>query len=276
MRKLFTGTRGFTLIELLVVIAIIGLLASVVVVSLSGSRAKARDSQRIQNLSATWKALELYKTTNGRYPENPNKTGIQTLVDQKYLSQLPVVAGHQIEYLVDENGSEAVIYDNTLETPLKSGAMRYPAADSTLLGDSADYLAILGTPQGIAYVTSNAGGVWGIRGGSGSGQGGNQQSSAVTITANILLGSTVMQSFSIPGGSMNISDQAYSGGFVLSYNSTNSSSCDWSSTPDGPETGNPTSGTINMNYSDYSGGGFATLTCYSSSNGNPSSLTITF
>lgn len=41
---------GFTIIELLVVIAIIGLLASVVMASLSGSQAKGRDARRLQDL----------------------------------------------------------------------------------------------------------------------------------------------------------------------------------------------------------------------------------
>ena len=60
--------KGFTLIELLVVIAIIGILASIVLVSLTGARVKARDGQRISELKEMQKALELYYSDNGRYP----------------------------------------------------------------------------------------------------------------------------------------------------------------------------------------------------------------
>ena len=60
--------RGFTLMELLVVIAIIGILSSVVMASLSGARAKARDSERITEIAQLQLALELYYNNCKQYP----------------------------------------------------------------------------------------------------------------------------------------------------------------------------------------------------------------
>ncbi len=60
--------RGFTIIELLVVVAIIGLLSSVVLSSLAEARAKARDTERLQELRQVQTALEQYRTTYGQFP----------------------------------------------------------------------------------------------------------------------------------------------------------------------------------------------------------------
>lgn len=64
-----SSQTGFTLIELLVVIAIIGLLASIVLASLTSARAKARDAKRLGDLRSLQTAVELYSTEhNGQYP----------------------------------------------------------------------------------------------------------------------------------------------------------------------------------------------------------------
>ncbi len=60
--------KGFTLIELLVVIAIIGLLASIVMVSLNTARKKARDTKRRGDLRQVVVALEMYYNDNNGYP----------------------------------------------------------------------------------------------------------------------------------------------------------------------------------------------------------------
>jgi prepilin-type N-terminal cleavage/methylation domain-containing protein len=62
--------KGFTLIELLVVIAIIGLLSSVVLLSLNSAREKARNARRVADARQIVGALELYydSQTSSTYP----------------------------------------------------------------------------------------------------------------------------------------------------------------------------------------------------------------
>ena len=60
--------KAFTLIELLVVIAIIGLLASIVLVSVNKARSRARDAKRKADIKQIMLALEMYYDDHGEYP----------------------------------------------------------------------------------------------------------------------------------------------------------------------------------------------------------------
>jgi prepilin-type N-terminal cleavage/methylation domain-containing protein len=84
--------KGFTLIELLVVIAIIGLLASVVLVSVGPARVKARDSRRISDIRQINLAMEMCYgdsscSGSDRYPNilcggaNPSCANFLTNID---------------------------------------------------------------------------------------------------------------------------------------------------------------------------------------------------
>lgn len=60
--------KGFTLIELLVVIAIIGILTAIGAVNLLGSREKARDARRSNDIYQIRLAIELYYGDHKQYP----------------------------------------------------------------------------------------------------------------------------------------------------------------------------------------------------------------
>lgn len=70
MISMSSNNKGFTLIELLVVIAIIGILASVVLLSLSSAKEKAADASVKSNLNSARNSAALYYLAQGAYSYN--------------------------------------------------------------------------------------------------------------------------------------------------------------------------------------------------------------
>ncbi len=91
-------SEGFTLIELLVVVAIIGLLSSVVLVSLNSARKKARNAKRVADIHQIQSALELYYLDNNSYPNN-GLTWANECSDGGSLSPSAVIPGLVPNYM---------------------------------------------------------------------------------------------------------------------------------------------------------------------------------
>lgn len=73
-------TAGFTLVEILVVVFIIGLLATIVSVSVIGRTDEARRTKAVADLKEIEQALHLYKLDNGFYPTT--EQGIAALIQK--------------------------------------------------------------------------------------------------------------------------------------------------------------------------------------------------
>lgn len=92
MRRRLYQVRGFSLLEVMVVIVIIGMLASVVTVSVMGHMAKAKRTTAETQIKEFMKALDFYKMEHGSYPTSSQ--GLKVLTESKkgteaQLTQIP-------------------------------------------------------------------------------------------------------------------------------------------------------------------------------------------
>jgi len=59
---------GFTIIEVLIIVGIIGIIAALVTISITNSRARSRDAKRVADIRQWQTALDLYYANNTAYP----------------------------------------------------------------------------------------------------------------------------------------------------------------------------------------------------------------
>ena len=68
MAHLHSHKKGFTILELLVVMALVSIVLSIIIVSTTGLKTKARDTTRLSHMNEIVTALNLYYTNHGRFP----------------------------------------------------------------------------------------------------------------------------------------------------------------------------------------------------------------
>lgn len=130
--------RGFTLIEMLIVVAIIGILASIVLLGVGPTRARARDARRVSDLRAVQTALELYFSKNGVYPTASTWAGLTSDLTNANIgtTQIPN----------DPTASKKYFYGSTDGTAYVVGAKLEDAGNPALDPNNGD---LDGTVQGI-------------------------------------------------------------------------------------------------------------------------------
>lgn len=138
MQKISKYNKGFTLIELLVVIAIIGILASVVLVSLNNARGKAVDVKVISDVKQIKTAIES-GYSGAAYPDltndspvyggfvsngNPSTSTLNTLISNAN------EAGSQINIVNEPNTAGSPVFGYAIYGRLISSSTRYFCIDS--------------------------------------------------------------------------------------------------------------------------------------------------
>lgn len=97
--------RGFTLIELMVVISIIAVLFAIVIPAFAKTRIQAQLAACEQNVRNLANALQIYDTSEHKYP-NPNGAKIPSaILFPNYISPMPICPATKLEYGYEVNAT---------------------------------------------------------------------------------------------------------------------------------------------------------------------------
>ncbi|MFY9457696.1 MAG: type II secretion system protein [Candidatus Spechtbacterales bacterium] len=155
MARLPVG-QGFTLIELMVVITIIGILASIVLVSLDSARVKARDVRRLADLRQVVLGLEFYTDEYRHFPP----IGAATTAAARWQKLKECLEG---QAACADNSQSVQIMAIVPQDPLGTGTFQYDYSPNASQGgfvlkailEKADHAALDVDTDGIQTDFSN-------------------------------------------------------------------------------------------------------------------------
>lgn len=128
MIKRFRKQKGFTLIEVVAAAALIGVLATMLMPSLSGANDRVKNAKLSNDLAAIDQAIQVYRMDNGKLPTS------LTVLDSSYLGgklEFKDALGEALDYSANADGSYTLKGQNASGATVNSPASKVVADTTT-------------------------------------------------------------------------------------------------------------------------------------------------